>query len=53
MESQPKLPRLEDTGLNLVDDSEFSRDSRAGSESGVFFQMTNGTVHKGVVLSLG
>jgi hypothetical protein len=53
VESQPKLPRLEDTGLNLVDDSEFSRDSRAGSESGVFFQMTNGTVHKGVVLSLG
>lgn len=53
VESQPKLPRLEDTGLNLEDDSEFSRDSKAGSESGVFFQMTNGTEHEGVVRSLG
>lgn len=33
-ESQPKLTRLEDTELNLEDDSEFSRDYRAGSVSG-------------------
>lgn len=33
MESQPKLPRLEDTELNLEDDSEFSRDYRTGSVS--------------------
>lgn len=33
-ESQPKLPRLEDTGLNLEDDSEFSRDYTAGGVSG-------------------
>lgn len=31
VESQPKPPRLEDTELNLEDDSEFSRDYRTGS----------------------